>query len=185
MDRLPTLRRWLPNRWMAILPGQGLLGESFSVKGMRAPTTCYVSVNPVPLRGANYPSVVGFAAGEHGRGEGGLYHFWTAVLRRRVMLEGRMRWRVICRAQAVHPPGERFSRIGNEAKTEASPDDRKHNRCLWFDVLKRGRNIAYIRPSTLAEIKRWVTPHGADARHITHGIVSRRYASAKMMGVPE
>jgi hypothetical protein len=140
-------------------------------KGMRAPTHCRVARTRVALRGANYPTLAIFSAGELGRVEAGHYHFWTAVFREPRTLEGKKRRRSIARAQAVHPPGERFERMRHEATTAPDPDERAHNSKLWRDVLERGRNIQWIRPSTEREVRRWCEAHESDARHITILIV--------------
>lgn len=137
------------------------------MKGMRAPRNCQVGRATVAVLHGNFPTLAIFRSGEHGRGEAGHYHFWTAMLKEHVEMEGRVRTRVIARAQALHPPGERFERIGKEARTDSTADDRRHNRALWSRVLRAGRNVDYIRPSTVGEVARWVRTHRPDARHIT------------------
>lgn len=109
----------------------------------------------VPVVAAKQVSLVRFGAGEHGRGEAGDYLFWTAVLKKK---RG-ARKRIWGRAYAYLPPGDRFDRI-----------KREHRR-LWSELLSRGRNIRHIRPSTLAEVRRWMRTHGADARFVLFGLI--------------
>jgi hypothetical protein len=145
--------------------------EEAEVKGMRPPYSCRIGKATVPLRDGNWPTLAVFRAGEHGTGEAGHYHFWTAVLMSPVKVKDRVRKLVIGRSQALHDPGERFERIGKEAKLYESTEDREHCRVTWLEVLESGLNVAYVRPSTLAEVRRWIATHPADARHITRLVV--------------
>jgi hypothetical protein len=146
------------------------------LKGMRPPTTCRIGGVTVKLRDGEWPTVAVFRAGEHGTGEAGHYNFWTAVLSEAVKVGRRTRKLVIGRAQALHDPGERFERIGREITAYESVEDRNHCRVTWLEVLRKGENVAYVRPSTLAEVRRWIKPHPADSKFLTRLIVRGREA---------
>jgi len=115
----------------------------------------------VPVLAARHVSLVQFSAGAHGRREAGEFLFWTAVLRKRRGAKKRI-WG---RAYACLSPGDRFDRL-----------KREHRR-LWAQLLSRGRNIRHIRPSTLAEIIRWMQTHAADARFVSLGLVGGKLVS--------
>lgn len=138
---------------------------------MDVASSCLVGKYEIPLKRANWPTVVTFKAGEHGRREGGVFHFWTAVFSRpkrmRASLAGRrLKRRSICRSLAVNPPGERFFRNKRDSVVSVDVEDRIYLRELWFDVMEQGKNIAYIRPSTPAEVERWISTHEKDSRFI-------------------
>ena len=87
--------------------------------------------------------------------------FWTAVLKKKKNAKGRL----IGRAYAYLGPGDRFDRIKRE------------NPRPWVELLSRGANVKHIRPATLAEIRRWMRTHAADARSVSFGLVRGRRVS--------
>jgi len=134
-----------------------------------APVTTRVGGHAVPVRGV-HPSIGVFVTGARGARERGIYCFWTAVLAR-PWLAGyhkrkRARWIRTCtvRARAMQPAGERFERMGREMKTARSVAARREYGVWWEGIFERGQQIAYIRPATFAEMRRWCAGHGADAR---------------------
>lgn len=135
-------------------------------KGKRPPSLTIVGTTFVELRSANFPTTVVFTAGEHGRGERGLWAFWTTMLKRPVRFKDKLRRRIIGRAFAVLPPGERFTRMRSEAKTAPDPEERSHDYGMWYRVLKQGHNVKYIRPSTPREVRLWANAHEADSKHM-------------------
>lgn len=115
----------------------------------------------VPVRFAQYPSVVDFKSGARGRFERGEYCFWTAVLNKKPI--GKRG--ITGRARTILPPGERFCRIGKETRIAKHKEDRKAYKKLWA-ILGAGKNVLYVRPSVLREVKRWIKTHESDAKHI-------------------
>ena len=124
----------------------------------------------VPVRG-KWATLVTFWAGEHGRKDCGEYAFWTARLKHPVVRTtgGRSR-RVIGRALVGHSAGDRFDRMSREMRTAKSKEAREANRELWERILRKGQNVAYVRPSTLAEVRRWADSHESDVKHATAAI---------------
>lgn len=141
------------------------------------PATWMVGRHTVPLVKAHFPTTVYFRSGEHGRGERGAYHFWTAVLSEPRRYGGRVRRVVIARALAVLPPVERLERMREESRTAKLATDRAAYRAYWRGVLECGRNVARIRPSTCAEVLRWMRTHPKDARHVFAANVGGRSAA--------
>jgi hypothetical protein len=113
----------------------------------------------VIVRRANFPSLRHFSGGAHGRKEAGIYSFWTVVLRRK----GKNR--VWGRALSTLPAGDRFDRMRREMLRDRSKENRAHYERIWKKFLKEGRAIRYIRPSTEAEIAKWMRGHKADAKY--------------------
>lgn len=128
-------------------------------------TTTRVGAAPVPVLRAKHISLVRFSAGEHGRGEAGDFLFWTAVLKKKRKGKGRL----IGRAYAYLGPGDRFDRIKRE------------NPRPWVELLSRGANVKHIRPSTIAEITRWMRTHAADARFVLSGLVGGKAVSRRQL----
>ena len=92
-----------------------------------------------------------FRGGRKGRGERGVYRFWTAVLRRPSAV-------VTARARRSLGPWARFARFGRSA--------RDADAWIWLNVLEAGRAVRRIRPSTGTEVARWLRTHPGDARHV-------------------
>lgn len=115
----------------------------------------------VPVVRAKNVSLVRFSAGEHGRGEAGDFLFWTAVLKKKKNARGRL----IGRAYVYLGPGDRFDRLKRE------------NPRPWVELLSRGANVKHIRPATLAEIRRWMSTHAADARFALFALVGGKRLS--------
>jgi hypothetical protein len=134
-------------------------------KPMRLPSLTLVGEEYVPVRGANFPTLVYFRAGEHGLSEAGAFHFWTAVLSEPRRFKGKLRKVSIGRAFAVQPPGERFHRFMRDAVISVDPEEREHNVGLWNFVIEAGRNISFIRPSTVTEVRRWMSAHDTDTQY--------------------
>lgn len=114
----------------------------------------------VQVRNAHIPSLVWFDAGVHGKsfGERGMFCFWAAILK-----SGKRR-KIWGRALACLPAGDRFDRMKREQNTAKTAADRKVYRTFWADRMGKGGNIAYIRPCTDAEIKKWADMHMSDAK---------------------
>jgi hypothetical protein len=121
----------------------------------------------VPVVRAKGVTLVRFRAGEHGAREAGDYLFWTAVLKKRKGSKSR----ILGRAYAYLAPGDRFDRIKREMRRAKSSADRAAYRRLWLELLSRGENIKHVRPSTLAEVRRWMRTHAADARFALFGLI--------------
>lgn len=122
----------------------------------------------VAVKKANFPSIVSFRAGEHGKKERGDFHFWTAVFKKPI--GGKKK--IFGRAFAALPPGDRFDRMKIECKTAIPVEDRKIYRKYWSEYLMKGANIKYVRPSTLKEIKKWRKSHLSDEKHIFRLIIN-------------
>jgi len=121
----------------------------------------------IPVRGL-YATLILFHSGEHGRKEAGWYAFWTAVLKKPVLTrDGTRRFRkVFGRARVGESAGDRLDRMRFEMNHPAQkPQARQAYRRSWLQVLQQGGNIAYIRPSTISEIRHWMKDHKADAPH--------------------
>jgi hypothetical protein len=121
----------------------------------------------VEVRQAEFGSFVSFSSGERGRHERGDYLFWTAVLKRKIRFGRRKARKISGRAHYLLPPGDRFDRMRLELRTAKDKNARAAYKEMWLGILQEGRNIAYIRPSTAAEIMRWFKTHGSDVRYVT------------------
>lgn len=122
-------------------------------------TTTRVGVFQITVRDASHPAVRYFSSGAHGRKEAGLYAFWTVVLNRK----GKNR--VWGRALTSLPPGDRFDRMRKEMISAKSKKAREAYRRIWQEVIKAGKLIRYIRPSTEKEIRKWMDGHSSDAKY--------------------
>jgi hypothetical protein len=111
----------------------------------------------IPVRAAGRPTLWYFTAGAHGRKEAGVYAFWTAVLARTP------RKGVTGRALVGHTPGHRFDAIRGASRSARSAADRAAYARYWRDLLKRGKAIRHIRPSTPKEVQKWMRAHEKDA----------------------
>lgn len=121
-------------------------------------TTTIVGSYEITVRRASHPSVRFFISGAHGKKEAGLYAFWTVVLNRK----GKNR--VWGRALTSLQPGDRFDRMRTEMRTAKSKKARDAYRRIWKEIIKGGKLIRYIRPSTEKEIKLWMDGHKSDAK---------------------
>jgi len=130
---------------------------------MKADTVALVGKFQIPVVRAKFCTIVQFSAGVHGKRERGDYCFWTARLKKPAKGARAGKRQLIGRAYAWLPPGDRFARMERESsgKTDAS-----EYHYLWHSFLKRGQNIQYIRPSTRAEVQRWIDSHLSDAKFI-------------------
>lgn len=126
----------------------------------------------VPVCNAKFISLVYFSAGARGNKERGQFAFWTAVLKRK------KKNRVWGRSRPILPAGDRFDRMKREKLKAKSKSDRKAYGRMW-DVMGRGRNIRYIRPSTLAEIQKWFKSHASDAKYAYGVSVRGKYYAVK------
>ena len=120
----------------------------------------------VPVRRARFITLGVAKAGAHGKKEAGDYAFWTAVLKEARYCDdgvGHVRrcTKLTARALAWLPAGDRFYRMSVEMRTLDSA-----YQLLWEGVLGQGSNIAYIRPATLKEVRRWSQAHLADKKHL-------------------
>lgn len=113
----------------------------------------------VPVCNSKFLSLVYFSAGARGNRERGHFAFWTAVLKRK------KKNRIWGRARPILPAGDRFDRMKLEKLKAKSKSDRKAYGRMW-EIMGRGRNIRYIRPSTLAEITKWCKSHAPDAKYV-------------------
>lgn len=118
----------------------------------------------IKVRG-HFATILKFSSGEHGKKEMGEFAFWTAVLKKKRRSKDRKRWirRVTGRAQVGYSAGDRFDRTRFESKTARDQETRDAYHHLWYPVMGSGKNIAYIRPSTLREVRRWLAGHTKDA----------------------
>lgn len=123
----------------------------------------------IPLVRAKFATIVQFAGGEHGKRERGDFCFWTIRIKRTVPGERAGKRQLIGRASVYLPPGERFCRIEREAKNGGRAA--KTYAYLWEKFMQRGRNVQYIRPSTLTEVKRWFSTHGKDMKYAYRVII--------------
>ena len=122
----------------------------------------------IPVR-CKWATLVTFWSGEHGKRDCGEYAFWTALLRRPVEVERRLRRRIFGRALVGEPVGDRFDRMQLEARSlKQRPAARKAYRVSWERVLREGRNVKFVRPSTLKEVKRWMESHESDAEYASN-----------------
>ena len=126
----------------------------------------------VPIHNFLFLSIVTFSRGAHGKEERGDFAFWTIVLKR-----GKRR-RIIARALCVRDAGERFRRIGIEARSAKDADDRFIYAGLWR-AMGAGKNIKFIRPATLHEIKRWMGSHKADAAGVVRASIGGKLVRVK------
>lgn len=87
--------------------------------------------------------------------DGHYYAFWTAVFKKRI---GK-RWRVWGRARVGLSAGDRFDRMGRESRAAYIPkEDRQEYKRMW-ENMGRGANVKYVRPSTRAEVAKWLRTH--------------------------
>lgn len=121
----------------------------------------------VTVRRANFPALRHFSGGAHGRKEAGIFAFWTVVLKRK----GKNR--VWGRALATLPAGDRFDRMRREMRSDKSKEAREVYGRIWKKLLREGRAIRYIRPSTENEISRWMRGHQSDAKYAKRLKVAR------------
>lgn len=85
----------------------------------------------------------------------GYYAFWTAVFKKKV---GK-RWRVWGRAKVGLSAGDRFDRMKRECRASYIPkEDRPEYKKMW-EMMGRGSNIRFIRPSTKTELNKWMRLH--------------------------
>ncbi len=114
----------------------------------------------VPVRGI-HPTIAYFVGGARGAHERGVFLFWTAVLKR----PHRGERTCTARARILLPPGERFERMGREARTARHAGARRVYAAWWEQHLRRGAGIAYIRPATRLEVRHWAATHVRDMAH--------------------
>ena len=123
----------------------------------------------VQVVNAKFPTIVSFKGGAKGIRERGDFAFWTTVLKkRRGPKKGNRIWG---RARLILPPGDRVDRMKKEMLYASDKNDRKIYRLWWTKVIEKGKNIKYIRPSSLPEVKKWMRSHQSDARYIFRIIV--------------
>lgn len=115
----------------------------------------------IEIRNAQFMSLVTFASGQHGKKERGDYGFWAAVFKKAVGKKRKVWGRTLAHVDA----GDRFRRIQKEIMVAPDKEDRKIYKNLW-ETMVGGKNIAYIRPCTEREIKRWMATHLSDAKHV-------------------
>jgi hypothetical protein len=127
-----------------------------------------VGAYSVEVMDAHKAAIVYFKSGAHGTKEAGYFAFWTAVLK-----TGKKR-RIWGRASVGLSAGDRMDRMQFEMHESKDPDDRRIYGRFWTQLLRRGKNICFIRPSTKAEIAKWMRGHVSDAVHAYHITVSRR-----------
>mgnify|MGYP001577503063 FL=1 len=125
-----------------------------------------VGAYQVPVKRARYLTLGTATGGAHGKKEAGDYAFWTAVLKEPRYCDlntGSLKrtTKVTARALAWLPAGDRFYRMSVEMVTIDSA-----YRTLWEGVLGQGRNIAYIRPATVHEVRRWAMTHLDDKKRL-------------------
>lgn len=136
--------------------------------------TTKVGKHTIEIRNFRFLSIVTFRKGAHGKEERGDFAFWTAKFKR--VRHGKRR--VICRAWVVRDAGERFRRICEEMRSAKEPEDRAVYGRLWA-AMGGGANIAYIRPSTVKEIKLWMCGHKADAVGVIRSSVGGKLVRIK------
>lgn len=86
----------------------------------------------------------------------GQYVFWTAIFANPV--DGKRK--IWGRARVGLSAGDRFDRMRYERYADDIPKaDHRIYHNMWFEQLQQGRNIKYIRPSTLREVARWMNTH--------------------------
>ena len=117
--------------------------------------------------------------GKHGKRESGDYAFWTAVLKIPVLVtsNGKTCSKVFGRSLAWMPAGDRFDRMNRGRVSDKNSWARSVYGMLWNKVLRQGRNIKYIRPSTRKEIGKWLYSHHDDAC----GFIAYRIGGKSMM----
>jgi hypothetical protein len=125
----------------------------------------------VPVVRAKFLTLVAFDGGEHGAGERGDFAFWTAVLKVPVKNGKKLRRVITGRAYAYLSPGDRFDRMAKEMRSAKRADYRAAYRKFWETLIQRGDNIAYIRPATAAELRRWINAHNDDGDHIYRTLI--------------
>lgn len=101
----------------------------------------------VPVKKHNQPSILVF--------KDNIYAFWTCVYKKKVYGKKRV-WG---RAQIGLSAGDRFDRMKRERRTCKVKEDRAIYNHFWVDQMKYGENVAYVRPSTWPEIKKWRDLH--------------------------
>lgn len=110
--------------------------------------------------------------------EAGPYAFWTAVFKKAVG----QRTQVWGRARVGLSAGDRFDRMLRESVSRSIPSaDRKAYREMW-QMMSAGKNVAYVRPSTLWEVMHWLTSHESDvvgADYVLHGKTYRPVVDMK------
>ena len=128
----------------------------------------------IPVVNAEHPSIATFSSGARGRHERGDFCFWTAVLKTPVRLSWARRAarKNFGRVRLGCSPGDRFDRMKHERKTSENPTDRAVYHAYWVVLLRRGRNVSFIRPSTLREIKLWKRTHASDWRYFKRLIMN-------------
>lgn len=118
----------------------------------------------VEVRGAAFPALWHFTSGAHGKKEAGVFAFWTAVLKKPQKLGKKKVRRIFGRALVTLPPGDRFDRMKREMLTMKKKEVRAAYRGHYVGLLKCGKNIKCIRPSTEKEMRKWMKGHKADAK---------------------
>lgn len=121
-------------------------------------TTTRVGRYTVKVRNPHHASIVRFSSGVHGKKERGDFLFWTAVRKDKRWTVGRAHWSL--------PAGDRFDRMKREMQNARTAEDRIAYARMWKEM-GGGKNIAYIRPATAAEVNRWIATHESDAKFIT------------------
>ena len=137
----------------------------------------------VPVVDAEYATIATFSKGDLGRFERGDYLFWTAVLKTKRPWKGyygKWSWRkiqlVLGRARPVLSPGDRFDRMRIEMKTDPNKEDRAIYKKWWYEILDKGANIKFIRPSIKKEVQRWINGHLADAKFLKRLVIGGKEA---------
>ncbi len=89
----------------------------------------------------------------------GVFTFWTAMLKKPVGGKQKIWGRAVVGLTA----GDRFDRMKIECRASYIPKEwHAEYKDWWNNKLKRGANVAYIRPSTSKEIARWLKTHPDD-----------------------
>ena len=113
-----------------------------------------------------HATIVKFTGGAHGRNEAGYFAFWTAKLRRPVSISQRSPIKkIIGRALVGLDCSERFNRMREASKKDRNAANRAIYRMLFHEAMKKGSNVALIRPSTTAEVRKWMKSHSSDAKY--------------------
>lgn len=104
----------------------------------------YIGEYRVPILYYLYPTLGSFLGGAKGEHEAGDYAFWT------VMLKTNRYDHVYARNRVFLGPEERFNR----------------KPYVHDDLIQRGKNVRYIRPSTVEEVKAWLYDHPNDSEYL-------------------
>lgn len=118
------------------------------------PQTTRIGRFDVPLRMGKWQMVIAF--------KNGYFAFWTAVFKKPVA--GRKK--IWGRAQVGLSAGDRFDRMKRECRAGWIPaEDRPEYKRMW-EAMGRGANVKFVRPSTRAELKRWLDTHPVQEKQL-------------------